>query len=218
MGIGPLTGSDQPGDELKPLPTLSIAMATRPQAPRGLYARIMGSSWLQLAESVRFAHATESTICARGRLRIARGRGHVARLLASLLRLPRASDAADTRLVVTSRGDVQHWHRTFDDRCLDTRQYSIGDHELGERFGVIEFRFCLEVSEGSLVYRQVEAAVVFGSIRVRVPAAWAPRVEAREDPAGARQIGVHVRVALPALGPLLAYDGIMDFEERRECE
>lgn len=210
------TCSDPPRDELKPLPTASIAMATGPEAPRGLYARLLGSSWPLLAEPVCFAHATESPVCARGRLRIARGRGHVARLLAALLRLPRASGAAETRLVVTSRGDVEHWCRTFDDRCLDTWQYQTGDGELGERIGVIEFRFRLEASEGSLVFRQVEAAVVCGSVRVRVPAAWAPRVDAREDPAGARRIGIHVRVVLPALGPLLTYDGIIDLEEHRE--
>jgi hypothetical protein len=209
------TCSDQPRDELKPLPTASIAMATEAEAPSGLYERLLGRSWLQLAEPVRFAHRTESMVCARGRLRIARGRGYVARVLAALLRLPRANGAAETRLVVTSRGDVEHWRRTFDDRCLATRQYATGDRELGERIGVLEFRFRLEASEGSLVFRQVEAAVVCGSVRVRIPAAWAPRVEAREDPAGAHRIGIHVRLVLPALGPVLIYDGIIDLEEQR---
>lgn len=201
---------------IDPLPTTSTAMTTGAEAPGGLYARLLGSSWLQLAEPVRLAHATKSTVSARGRLRIARGRGLVARVLAALLRLPRASGAAETRLVVTSRGDVEHWRRTFDGRCLATRQYPVGDRELGERIGVLEFRFRLEASEGSLVFQQVAAAVVFGSVRVLLPPAWAPRVEAREDPAGARQIGIHVRVVLPALGPVLTYDGIIDIEEHRE--
>ena len=171
---------------------------------------------MQLAEPVRFAHTTGSTVCARGRLRIAHGRGYVARLVAAVLRLPRASGAAETRLVVTSSGDVEHWRRTFDDRCLDTRQYPTGECELGERIGVIEFRFRLDTSEGSLVFRQVDAAVVFGSIRVRIPRAWAPRVEAREDPAGARQIRIQVCVLLPGVGPVLTYDGVVDFENARQ--
>jgi hypothetical protein len=203
------TCSDRPRDQLKPL-----AGAT--DAPRGLYARLLGSSWPQLAEPVRLAHATESTVCACGRLRIAHGRGRVARVLAALLRLPRPSGAAETRLVVTSRGGVEEWLRSFDDRRLDTRQYQTGHCELGERIGVLEFRFRLEASAGSLVFRQLEAAVVVGPVRVRLPAAWAPRVDAREDPAGAHQIGVHVRVVLPALGPLLTYDGTIDFEESHQ--
>src|SRR5580704_17216100 len=67
--------------------------------PRGLYARLLGSSWLQVAEPLGFAHASGSTV--RGRLRVAHGPGHVARLLARLLHLPRESDASVTRLVIT---------------------------------------------------------------------------------------------------------------------
>ncbi len=190
---------------------MSIAdLSTR--APGPLYARLLGASWRELAEPVRFIHMTKSTVRARGHLRIAHGRSHAARVLARLLRLPRASEAAETRLVVTSRADGEQWHRSFDDRHLDTRQYQAGECELAERIGVLEFRFRLEASEGSLVYRQVGAAFVLGSVRLRFPAAWGPRVDAREDPAGARRIRVHVRVTLPALGPVLTYDGAIDLE------
>src|SRR5437867_9899788 len=96
------------------------------------YARLLGASWLQLAEPVRSVHATPPTMHARGRLRIEHGRSHLARFLARLLRLPRASEAAET----------------------PTRQYQAAAGELAERFGVLEFRFRLEVSEGSLLFRQ----------------------------------------------------------------
>jgi hypothetical protein len=129
-----------------------------------------------------------------------------------LLRLPRASDAAETRLVITSGADGERWLRTFDDRRLDTRQYQAGC-ELAERIGILEFRFRLEASEGSLFYRQLEAAFLCGPVRVRLPAAWAPSIEAREDPAGPHQICVHVRVALPALGAVLTYGGTIDIED-----
>jgi len=95
-----------------------------------LYARLLGASWLQLAEPVRFAHAAQSTIHARGRLRIEHGRSRLARLIARWLRLPRASEAAETRLVMTPRADGEQWRRTFDDRRLDTRQYRAGAGEL----------------------------------------------------------------------------------------
>jgi hypothetical protein len=185
------------------------------RAPGPLYARLLGASWLQLAEPVRFIHTTESPVRARGRLQIAHGRGRLARLLAQLLRLPRASAAVRTRLAVTARADGEQWLRTFDDRRLDTRQYEAGEGDLAERIGVLEFRFRLEVLEGSLLFEQLEAALLFGSVRLRVPAAWAPRVEAREDPAGAHQIHIHVRVTLPAVGPVLTYDGTIDIEDTR---
>jgi hypothetical protein len=184
-------------------------------ARRALYPRLLGASWLQLAEPVRFAHASASTIRGCGHFRIAHGRSPVARFVAWLLRLPHATDAAETRLVITSAGDGERWRRTFGDRRLDTRQYWAGDGDLAERIGILEFRFRLEVSEGSLLFRQREAAFLWGPVRVPFPAAWAPTVDAREDAAGRRQVRVHVRVVLPALGPLLTYDGIIDIEDTR---
>ena len=188
--------------------TLPIA-----DASRALYARLLGPSWLQVAQPIRAVHSTESTVRAHGRLRIQHGRGRAARVLAGLLRLPRAGDAAETRLVVTSHDDGERWLRTFGDRRLDTRQYEAGDRVLAERIGLLEFRFRLEASAGSLVFRQLDAALLVGSVRLRLPATWAPTVEAREDPAGARCVRVHVRVALPGLGPVLTYDGTIDIED-----
>ena len=180
-----------------------------------LYARLLGSSWPLAAEPVRIAHASDATIRAHGCLRVAHGRSPAARFLAWLLRLPRAGDAAKTRLVITPRADGEDWLRTFDDRRLHTRQYEAGDGELAERVGLLEFRFRLEVSQGSLLFRQVDAALMLGSLRLPLPAAWTPEIEAREEPAGARQIRIHVRVVLPALGPLLTYEGLIHIEESR---
>ena len=209
------TCSEPSPDELTPLPAAaaSLTAADQRDTPGPLYRRLLGPSWLQLSEPVRVAHATESTVRASGRLRIVHGRSYFARLLARLLHLPRASDAADTQLVVTPGADGERWSRTFDDRRLDTRQYQAGDCDLAERIGVLELRFRLEASEGSLLFRQLDAALLCGSVRLRLPAMWAPRVDAREDPAGARRIRVHVRVTLPGLGPVLAYDGPIDIEE-----
>jgi hypothetical protein len=200
---------------LKPSPAGPFAGASQANAPRALYAQLLGASWPQLAEPVRLIHTPESTVRARGRFRIAHGRSHVARFLARLLRLPRARDAADTRLVVIACADGEQWRRTFDDRRLDSRQYQAGECDLAERIGLLELRFHLEASEGALVFRQLAAALTVGSVRLRLPAAWAPKVDAREDAAGPHQIRVHVRVELPVLGPVLTYDGIIDIEDAR---
>jgi hypothetical protein len=178
-----------------------------------LYERLLGSAWLQVAETVRLAHTTQPTVRGRGRFRVRHGSGHVTRLLARALRLPRPGEAAETRLVVTSRGHVEQWLRAFDDRRLNTRQYQSGEGELAERVGALEFRFRLDASDGSLLYRQHEVALMLGTLRLRLPARWAPRVEAREDPAGAQQVRVRVLVSIPALGPVLTYEGIIEYEE-----
>jgi hypothetical protein len=173
----------------------------------------MGSSWLLLSDAVRAAHVAVSTVRGSGRLRIVHGRSRAARMLAWLLRVPRATDAADTRLIVAADGMNERWLRRFDARRMNTRQYQAGDGELAERIGILELQFRLEADEGSLLYQQVGAALVFGPVRVRVPGGWAPTVTAREDPAGARRIRVDVRLALPAVGPVLAYDGFIDIED-----
>jgi hypothetical protein len=181
-----------------------------------LYARLLGSSWHRAAEPVRLAHGSEETTRAHGCLCIAHGERRAARLLAWLLRLPPAGDAVDTRLVITTRVDGEDWLRIFDGRRLRTRQYeAAADRQLGERVGLLEFRFRLEVSDGALVFRQVDATLMLGSLRVRLPAAWTPEVQAREAPAGARQIRIHVRVMLPAIGPLLTYEGLLHIEDSR---
>lgn len=177
-----------------------------------LYARLLGSSWHQLAEPVRSIHCAHATVVAAGPLRIVHGRSRIVGLLTRLLRLPRAHPAAPTRLVIAPREDEEQWRRTFDGRRLETRQYEAGEGELAERIGVLEFRFRLEVSEGGLRYRQTDAAFPIGSVRLRLPPAWMPRVDAREDPAGAHRVRVHVSVEVPALGPVLTYDGTVEIE------
>src|SRR5262245_56636765 len=181
---------------------------------RSLYARIMRSSWSQLAEALRGMHGSHVTVYAHGRLRIEHGVHPLVRLLAWMLRLPQPSDACDTRLIVTAVGEDERWERTFSDRRIETRQY-ICDDTLAERFGILEFRFRLRESGGSLMYVQREAAFRWRPVRLPIPSSWAPRVAAREDPAGPRYIQVHVRVALPRVGPVISYAGLVEIDETR---
>ena len=64
---------------------------------------------------------------AHGWFRITHGHGHAAGFWPWLLRLPRASEAAETRLSVTPDANGERWRRTFGDRYLDTRQYQAGE-------------------------------------------------------------------------------------------
>jgi hypothetical protein len=180
-----------------------------------LYARLLGPSWPLAAEAIRATHAPGTTVRAHGRLRIVHGAGPLAAFLIWVLRLPRASEAADTRLTITPHAGGEEWLRTFDDRRLQTRQYEARDGALAERVGILELRFRLEVLEGSLVFRPREAALMLGPLRIPLPTGLAPAIEAREDAAGERQIRIHVRLVLPAVGPLITYEGIIHIEEPR---
>ena len=177
-----------------------------------LYRRLMGNSWCQLAEPIQSMHATSSIVRACGQLRIDYGPHPVARLLARLLRLPHPSPAADTRLVVSARGDREHWERTFDGRRFATLQYRWHD-DLAERFGLLQFRFRLQVCDGSLLYIQRQAAVLCWPVPLPIPALCAPRMEAREDRAAPKRVHVEVRVVLPGIGLLISYAGIVEVGE-----
>ena len=180
-----------------------------------LYVRVMGDSWVQVAEPVRLVHSTRSITRARGRLRIQHGSHYLARVLARMLGLPRPDGAAETQLTVTASPDGERWQRSFNERSFTTRQYDSNESRLAERYGVLEFRFRLDAPGGSLVYLQREAAVMAGGLRLRLPGRLAPHVEAREDPAGPNRVNVNVRVILPWIGLLIAYDGIIEVEEAR---
>lgn len=174
-----------------------------------LYARLIGGSWTEVGEPLRLIHAAGMPVRARGQVRIEHGRNPLARIIARILRLPKPDAAAPVLLTISVLGEEEIWHRSFDGRCLDTRQYESSDSSLAERFGVLEFRYRLAPSGGSLLYAQREAAFRLGPLRLRIPARYAPRVEAREDPAGDTRFTVNVRVVLPGVGPLIAYRGTM---------
>jgi hypothetical protein len=114
---------------------------------------------------------------------------------------------------VTARDGGERWQRTFDGRRLETWQSTAGDGNLAERFGVLELRFHLEASGGSLLYIQRAASVVVREARIPIPKRLAPRVEAREDPAGPDSFKVDVCVELPFAGRLIAYHGIVQIED-----
>jgi hypothetical protein len=180
-----------------------------------LYARLLGASWAQVADPIRLAHAAGPGVHGHGRMRIRHGRNAAARLLARLLRMPAPNDAAETRLVVNADADGELWVRSFGRDRMVTRQFPSADGELAERIGPLEFTFHIEASHGGICYRQIAAALRFGSLRLPLPAICAPHVSAREDPAGAHRVRVQVAVAHPFVGPVITYDGTIEIEEAR---
>jgi Domain of unknown function (DUF4166) len=151
-----------------------------------------------------------------GVLKVGHGDRRAARVFAGLLRLPPAGDAVDTTLVVTPTPGGEHWLRTFGTRVLSTRQYPLEGGDIAERFGPLELRFRRELSGGGTVYRQIGTALVLGPARIPLPGWCAPRVTAREDPAGDRRIRIDVRVEMPVVGPILTYAGTIDMDEVSE--
>lgn len=186
-------------------------MASPVTAP--LYARIMGETWLQIADPIRNLH--ESGAATAGRVRVVHGRHRVARFLVRTLGLPDSCAAADTRLTVTPRDGGELWQRVFSGRRFETFQYQSDHAELAERYGPLVFRFRLLASDGHLRYIQRGAALRLGVGRLSLPRWLAPLVTAQEAPAGRGHVHIAVSIALPRIGLLIAYDGIVVIAEAR---
>lgn len=176
-----------------------------------LYARILGDDWLKLAEAIRCAHAVDTDTG--GVFKITRGSGRLAKTLARLSNLPRAAEAADTRLNITSEDNGERWERRFDGKLMTTTQWEGTRGVLVERFHGWELLFTLQVKDGDLFYHQSGARLRLGPLRVPMPRILSPYVFAKEIQSGSERIRVSVTVTLPIAGLLIAYDGHLDTKE-----
>lgn len=182
--------------------------------PASMYLRLMGAEWDKLDEPVRRFHGDVKRTRWIGSFTIRRGTGFAARVLAWLMRLPRAGGAVPTKLVVTPHASGERWHRTFAGRSFITQQREDAAHLLAERIGLTEIWYRLDAVDGALNYIQTRAGLRLGPLRVPLPSWWSPHIAAREWGKG-REAGVHVsvRVTLPLAGLLIAYEGYVEREE-----
>ena len=173
-----------------------------------LYARILGSSWLDLAPCIQRLHTTFSPNALRGRFEIRRGKRWAPRACAEWLRLPGEASSVDVQLVVEQRRRDEMWVRQFGKVRIITTQWRSEEGLLWERFGKIELGFRLGLDDGQLVYRQQKARLHMGCCSLPLPRWFAPRVSATEKTCG-NDVKVSVEVRLPWLGLLVAYDGLV---------
>ena len=179
-----------------------------------LYERLLGADWPRLDDAIRLMHTPGLGLHATGVFKVVHGRHRAARLLTKLLRLPAEAERADVRLQVKPSGPAELWIRTFERRCIVTRQSGITSGILRENTGWLELQFRLMVEHGSLVYRQSGAGVRIGWWFVPLPGWISPTVEASEK-SGDRPNSVYVSVKfrLPGGGLLMSYSGRIEAQE-----
>jgi hypothetical protein len=168
-----------------------------------LYPSLVGASWSQLAPPVQRLHAVSA--CARGLFCVRRGRGFAARLLATLLGMPKATEGAPVSLAIERAGDFERWIRTFSDRALCTSQWRSGDL-LVESMGLVQCWFRLRAADGALIFDQVRATLGVRGFAVPLPRWLAPRIEGHAGPEP-EAVRVSVRVHAPLIGLVIAYEG-----------
>ena len=179
-----------------------------------LYPRLLGESWYSLDRTVRRCHYEGEPVHCAGIFRIRHGNSWPARLLARLFWI-RAHQSLRTDLTVTADPESERWERAFGPLRRISSQREAAGGLLEERYGVLILYFRLKVERRALLYHSVGAALRLYSIRVMLPRWLSPRVEALEEPAprSETEIRVDVRVALPLVGELLAYEGVIAPED-----
>jgi hypothetical protein len=180
----------------------------------GLYPRLLGVGWNEVAPSIRRLHLESGPVRMAGTFCVRHGKSRLTRWLIRVLRLPAEGDDLPTRLVVERQGDGERLLRTFADRPFVTIERVAGNGLLAERFGLMELRFRLEVQNGAILHRHMATTVRLGALAIPLPGWLAPQVTASEQPIpGTDQAQVCVQVVVPWVGLLISYEGTVAREE-----
>ncbi len=169
-----------------------------------LFERVVGPRFTDLPDAVRSLHRVDDLILCEGRCRVERGRGVLARLVASLFSLP--SECTDRRIQVTKRreGDREWWIRTIGSTRFASTIRASGTRRIVEKIGVVEIQFGIEADATGLDW-QMLGARAFG---IPLPRWLRPRMAAREsDDRG--QFHFEVSAAMPGIGLVVAYSGTL---------
>ena len=168
-----------------------------------LYARLLGAAWSRLPVELRDMHRGPGL--AEGRSAVERGVGTLARLVAIVLRFPKA--AADTPISVQfdATDGIETWTRTFGDEEFASRQFAGRGRWSGllcEQFGPLTFAMALVVDEGrlSLALRH------WSAFAIALPMWLGPRAVAFET-AEAGRFHFHVEISHPLIGLIVRYRG-----------
>lgn len=184
--------------------------------PGALYPLALGKDWHSIDAGLRCFHGVTTTRYAAGAFNIQHGSNWPARMLARILRLPAAGLGVPIKLAVhcetrpeLPHGLVEVWDRNFGGRRLTSQQWIDSAGLLVERFGLMEISFMLRAENGALCFYGTRSSIAAGWLYVRTPRWLTLRVEARAAcvPFPGNGIAVSVKLLLPVLGLLLAYEG-----------
>jgi hypothetical protein len=175
-----------------------------------LYPRLLGPAWSALPEPVRRCHEALPVLRATGDFFVRRGRSWLARVLAPLMRLPRAAESVRLELTVRAFADRQVWSRDFEGRKLVTVQSALDDGRMVEKTLLFEVAFRVHAEEGAVVYVPAGVRFVVGPLRLPLPRWLGPRISARAWALpGEPGMRVEVSIAAPLAGHLVTYGGLL---------
>jgi hypothetical protein len=208
---GKVTAGAQPAHMLLTVPQFEPLFATlslrhevvERRLPPPLYARVMGDRFAVLPEMVRKLHQVCGDGGASGEAVVTGGETTLARLIARIMRFPKAG-AHPLHVTFAERDGVERWTRCFGDQAFSS-ELSEKNGRLVERFGLLHFTFDLPSDHRGLEMH-LRRWSAFG---IPLPLALAPRGVAREWEEQGR-FRFDVPIALPLVGRVVHYTGWLE--------
>ncbi len=182
--------------------TIATAIAEAP-SPH-LFQQALGPAFATLADPVQDLHTVMSHRRWQGRAQVTRGRGLMARLIATIMRFP--PESTDTPLTVTMHrhGQTERWTRDFNGRRFHSTLRWKGQR-LTERFGALTFTIALHAQDGNLHYPVTQGWLA----GIPLPRWSLPHSDTRESADGPRAT-FDVALSLPLIGPIVRYQGWLE--------
>jgi len=173
------------------------------QSP-SLFHQLLGDSFERLPAGIRSVHSGAASAWFSGRCAVVRSQGWLARLAATLARMPPAADAVPLRIQIAADAGGETWNRYFGDCLLRSRMHA---HRglLVERLGLLTIGFRLEASPQQIRWLPQSGKV----LGIPLPASFFKGIEASESMRDERY-EFDVRAALPVVGLVIHYRGWLD--------
>lgn len=170
---------------------------------------MLGEQFDALAPVLQRFHGETRGGRARGRLRVVRGRGLLARFVGWCIGAPVAGDDVPVDMRIEVGDGRELWVRSFAGSPMLTRQWREGS-QLAEALGPSTCLFELERDGQALIFVQRGCRL----LGVSLPRWLSPRIRARVDASPSSEAAWHVDVdiAAPVLGTIVGYSGIMVVE------
>jgi hypothetical protein len=208
-GARPATGALTLADYERVFAGRTFVHGTRDEmalAGKPLYHRILGEAFETLPPSLRALHRLgDGRKIVRGRGRVERGKGLLARLVAGLFGFPPEADDIPVTVTFTPKGKNELWERDFGGRRFSSRQLQGKGRSAGlveERFGPFGFGLAL-VTEGCRLHLVVRNWNLLGLPLPRFLAPGGNSYESEED----GHFHFHVEIAHPLFGLIVRYRG-----------
>lgn len=189
---------------------LAVNYAAQHEEPQMPYRQVMGSRFADLADPVRRMHQPLGPTRARGTATVERGGSWLAGLIGRLMGFPPAGSYR-CEVLFEPDGGREVWTRSFGPHRFSSEMSASRGGLLVERFGPMRFHFALEVTGEGGLEMDLRRWTFLG---LPMPRILGPRIaasEAAEDNA----FRFDVAVAMPLVGPVVHYRGVLRLVEGR---